>query len=176
MIGLYNEAIRDFPLESRIPTGITLPTLAQWKTADPADVIARLAADRRPVLINEAHHDAHTRLLTLALLPRLRALGFNYFAAEALSSKDKNLMQRGYPVNDSGLSQSPATVHDTDLDHLMLPQHIRKQRPHWLTRRNGRVPYLISTILCKTTFPCVIDAHYVDEPDDAIAVDRYAFM
>lgn len=333
-LGLYNEAIRDFPLESRIPPGITLPTPVRWKAAHAADIITKLAADRQLVLINEAHHDAHTRLLTLDLLPRLRALGFNYFAAEALSSKDQDLMQRGYPVNDSGteylheplygdivrtairlgytvvaydvgadsqqdrdagqanelyrkvfardprarlfvhagyahidkakgrlgntapmamhlqqltgieplsidqtefreqiparsgdyrqlvtdfpldgptvlinretgkpwsaqpdkydlnvllppagagviesgLSRSPTTVHDADLDHLMLPQHIRKQRPNWLTQRTGRVPYGISTTLCKTTFPCVVDAHYVDEPDDAIAVDRYAFM
>lgn len=334
-LGLYNEAIRDFPLQSRVPRGIPLPTPATWKIANAADVITKLATERRLVLINEAHHDAHTRLLTLALLPRLRALGFNYFAAEALSSKDKDLMQRGYPVDDSGteylheplygdivrkaiklgytvvaydasdhsqqdresgqadnlyrqvfakdpharlfvhagyahidkaegrlgatepmamhleqltgieplsidqtefreqipaqpgdyrqlikefapdgptvlvnratgkpwsaqprkydvnvllppaagagaiesgLSQFPTTVHDADLWYLMLPQHIIKQRPNWLARRNGYVPYVISTILCKTIFPCVIDAHYVDESDDAIAVDRYAFM
>lgn len=26
------------------------------------------------------------------------------------------------------------------------------------------------------TFPCVIDAHVFDEPDTAVAADRYAFM
>jgi hypothetical protein len=52
------------------------------------------------VMVNEAHHDAHTRELTLELLPRLRAMGFRYFAAEAVDDKDPDLMQRGY-ANDS---------------------------------------------------------------------------
>src|SRR3546814_5987426 len=101
-LGLYNEAIRDFPLKSHTSPDTTLPTLAEWKSADAAEVITKLAAGRQLVLINEAHHDAHTRQLTLALLPRLRALGFNYFAAVALSGNDAQLMQRGYPVKDSG--------------------------------------------------------------------------
>jgi len=45
-----------------------------------------------------------------------------------------------------------------------------------LTLRNERIPYAIRTTLCKTRFPCVVDAHYVNEPDEAIAADRYAFM
>ena len=101
-LGLYNEALRDFPLKSHVAADTTLPTAAEWKAADAADVITKLAANRRLVLINEAHHDAHTRQLTLALLPRLRALGFNYFAAEALLDKDDQLKQRGYPVKNSG--------------------------------------------------------------------------
>jgi hypothetical protein len=62
------------PLKSHVAADTTLPTAAEWKTADAADVINTLATDRRLVLINEAHHDAHTRQLTLPLLPRLRAL------------------------------------------------------------------------------------------------------
>ena len=333
-LGLYNEAVHDFPLKSYIAVDATLPTPAEWKPADAAEVITQLAADRRIVLINEAHHDAHTRQLTLALLPRLRALGFNYFAVEALSDKDDQLMQRGYPVKDSGTeylhepaygdilrsaiklgftlvpydadagtmqdreagqannlyrevfardpharlfvhagyahidkakgrlgntapmamhlkqltgieplsidqtqfreqlpgkpdayqkligdfpsdgpivlvnrttgrpwsahpdwydlnvllppadtggdesgyTQSLTTVRDTDRDHLMLANHLNKQRPDWLTLRNERIPYAIRTTLCKTRFPCVVDAHYVNEPDEAITADRYAFM
>jgi hypothetical protein len=333
-LGLYNEAVHDFPLKSYIAVDASLPTPAEWKSADAADVITRLAADRRIVLINEAHHDAHTRQLTLALLPRLRALGFDYFGVEALSDKDDQLMQRGYPVKDSGteylhepaygeivrtaiklgftvvpydadtgtmqdreagqadnlyrkvfardpharlfvhagyahidkakgrlgntapmamhlqrltgieplsidqtqfreqlpakpdayqklirdfppdspivlvnrstgrpwsdhperydlnvllppastggvesgLIQPLTTVRDTDRDHLMLPNHLNKQRPDWLTLRHERIPYAIRTTLCKTRFPCVVDAHYVNEPDEAISADRYAFM
>jgi hypothetical protein len=333
-LGLYNEAVHDFPLKSYIAADATLPTPAEWKPADAAEVITQLAADRRIVLINEAHHDAHTRQLTLTLLPRLRALGFDYFAVEALSDKDDQLMQRGYPVKDSGTQylheptygdivrtaiklgftlvpydadtgpmqdreagqannlyrkvfardpharlfvhagyahidkakgrlgntapmamhlqqltgieplsidqtqfreqlpgkpdayqklikdfppngptvlvnrttgrpwsahpdwydlnvllppadtggvesgyiQPLTTVRDTDRDHLMLANRLNKQRPDWLTLRNERIPYAIRTTLCKTRFPCVVDAHYVNEPDEAIAADRYAFM
>jgi hypothetical protein len=333
-LGLYNEAVHDFPLKSDIPPDIVLPTPAGWKSADAVQVITQLAANRRLVLINEAHHDAHTRQLTLALLPRLRALGFDYFAVEALSDNDARLMQRGYPVNDSGteylheplygdivrtaiklgftlvpydvssdsqkgreagqadklyqkvfardpharlfvhagyahidkakgrlgntqpmamhlqqlsgieplsIDQTqfreqipgkpgayrqlvtdfpvdgptvlinratgqpwsarpnlydvnvllppadtgsvessfvwfPSTVHDADHDHLMLPKRVNKERPAWLARHDGRVPYAISTVMCRATFPCVIDAHYIGEPDDAIAADRYTFI
>jgi len=101
-LGLYNEALRDFPLKSHVPTDTAIPTAAQWKAADAVDAIARQAANRRIVLINEAHHDAHTRQLSLALLPRLRALGFDHFAAEALLDKDTSLMNRGYPTTTSG--------------------------------------------------------------------------
>jgi hypothetical protein len=101
-LGLYNEAIRDFPLKSHESENITLPNTDGWKAADAAEVVTGMAADRRIVLVNEAHHDAHTRQLTLALLPRLRSLGFNYFAAEALVNKDTELMKRGYPLTTSG--------------------------------------------------------------------------
>ncbi|MFC5740659.1 hypothetical protein [Dyella tabacisoli] len=101
-LGMYNEAIRDFPFDNRVRNGAELPQSAQWQAVDAADAIEKLAANRRLVMINEAHHDAHTRQLTLALLPRLRALGFTHFAIEALDDKDSALMKRGYPVSDSG--------------------------------------------------------------------------
>jgi hypothetical protein len=101
-LGLYNQAVLSFPLESDPPAGLVLPSHDKWKSVDAVDVITKLAADRSIVLINEAHHDAHTRALTLALLPRLRELGFTYFAAEALGENDSELMQRGYPIKTSG--------------------------------------------------------------------------
>lgn len=101
-LGMYSEAIQGFPLKPRLPAGLALPQAADWRVADAAEVVARLAAGRRLVLLNEAHHDAHTRELTLALLPRLRALGFTHFAAEALGDHDPQLAQRGYPTGASG--------------------------------------------------------------------------
>ncbi len=101
-LGLYNEALRDFPLKSHVPADTAIPAPAQWQAADAVDVIVRQAAERRIVMVNEAHHDAHTRQLTLALLPHLRALGFDHFAAEVLLDKDTSLMNRGYPTNISG--------------------------------------------------------------------------
>ena len=101
-LGLYDQAILGFPLRSEIIPNLPLPTTANWRATDAADAITELSSTHRIVLINEAHHDANTRVLTLALLPRLRALGFNYFAAEALSDKDRELMRRGYPVEQSG--------------------------------------------------------------------------
>lgn len=101
-LGLYSEAVRDFPLRSRPPEKLVLPQAASWQAADAVDTITELARDRRIVMVSEAHHDAHTRELTLALLPRLHAMGFTYFAAEALDERDTALMKRGYPVTSSG--------------------------------------------------------------------------
>jgi hypothetical protein len=101
-LGLYSQALADFPIDSRkIYTG-ALPQPGEWQAVDAADAIAKLAAGRRLVMINEAHHDAHTRQLTLALLPRLKALGFNYFAVEALGERDTELAARGYATWTSG--------------------------------------------------------------------------
>ena len=101
-LGVYNQAVLSFPLRSDQPVGLVLPDRAHFKGANALDVITRLAVGRRIVMLNEAHHNAHTRELTLALLPRLRALGFTYFAAEALGDDDPGLMRRGYPIKSSG--------------------------------------------------------------------------
>ncbi len=103
-LGLYYDAVHNFPFDNRVAVSphLVLPQRPQWAAEEASDVIAKLASQRRIVLINEAHHDVSTRRLTLALLPRLRALGYRYFAAEALSDKDISLAKRGYPVASSG--------------------------------------------------------------------------
>jgi hypothetical protein len=306
-LGLYNEAIRDFPFDNRVRSTTPLPQPADWAAADAADAIAKLAADRRIVMINEAHHDAHTRELTLELLPRLRAMGFNYFAAEALDEKDTALMQRGYPVLSSGteylhepiygdivreaiklgfvivpyesealttagreseqadnlyqrvfrhdpkarllvhagyahiekaagnfgddiqpmamrLKQlsgiDPLSIDQTQLRdvgsmpgntayrtlvasfqpktptvlinrtsgnawsadpavhdvNVLLPLAGHRRRPAWLSLEGQRRVHTISTDLCNSHFPCVVDAHYANEPDEAIPADRCTLL
>jgi hypothetical protein len=101
-LGLYDHAILGFPLKSQALPELTFPAASEWEATDAADAITKLSEGHRLVLINEAHHNANTRVLTLALLPRLRALGFNYFAAEALTDDDPELARRGYPVEKSG--------------------------------------------------------------------------
>jgi hypothetical protein len=101
-LGLYAQALRDFPIDTRKNPTDPLPPPGEWRTADAAAAIARLAQGRRLVLINEAHHDPHTRELTLALLPRLKAEGFTHFAMEALGDGDTQLASRRYPLWNSG--------------------------------------------------------------------------
>jgi hypothetical protein len=333
-LGHYDEALRDFPLKSHLEPDAHYPERTGWVSEDATDAIIKLAANRRLVMVNEAHHDAHTRELTLALLPRLHALGFNYFAAEALSGKDVRLMQRGYPVTtsgteylheptygdiirtairlgftvvaydadsnsangresgqaknlyeqtfakdpraklfvhagyahidkakgrlgnvepmamhlqqlsgieplsidqtqfreqipsshgayrrlisdfpsegpivlinratgkpwsanpseydanvllppgaagfvESGLVPPTSNVRASDRDHLSLPEPVTGPRPKWLLRLNGRTPWPIDATMCRTTFPCMVEAIHIEESDDAIAADRYAFM
>jgi len=308
-LGMYDEAVRHFPFDNRVKVEIApdkLPGPASWKTEDAADVIARLAAGRRLVLINEVHHDAHTRQLTLALLPRLRKLGFTHFAAEALDDKDGDLMHRGYPVvtgspylheplygeiiraairlgfvivpyeatgsstaeREEGQARNlyrrvfavdpharlfvhagyahidkaagnlggdvvPMAVHlhrltgieplsidqsqfrdiggggnnsayrqlTTDfhpegpsvlvsrhdgsvwssdpLRHdvsVLLPPMDHRRRPGWLALGGMRQPRLVNTVMCDRKVPCLIEAHYANESDDATAADRIALV
>jgi hypothetical protein len=339
-LGLYNQAVLSFPLKVTTPQDIVLPTAAGWRATDAVDAVAKLAADRHIVMINEAHHDAFTRVLTLELLPRLRALGFTYFAAEALVDSDPGLEHRGYPTRASGTEYlhepiygeivreairlgftivpydiednvptqareigqaenlyrkvfakdpqarlfvhagyahidkakgrlgniqpmavrlksmtgfDPLSIDQTQFlevfgDHsddyhqlvdrfqpktptvlvnrtsgkvwsarpelydvnVILPPSVNLKsfgnsitvngetvkstsdtsrlgfgsltsidsmvRPKWLVLGGTRIPTPISTILCKSRLPCLIEAQYADEPDQAIAADRYAFM
>lgn len=72
-------------------------------TAKPAlEAIAELAKGQKAIFFNEAHNVPLTRTLTVELLSRLRAEGFNYFAAETLYESDGGLSKRGYPVPKSG--------------------------------------------------------------------------
>ncbi len=101
-LGLYNEAVRHFPLNERADVPPGLPTQTTHRSEAAADVVATLAAGRRLVMVNEAHHDVATRRLTLSLLPRLRALGFTHFAVESLDPDDTGLQHRGHALETSG--------------------------------------------------------------------------
>jgi hypothetical protein len=57
-------------------------------------------------MINERHHAASDRLLTLQLLRTLRAKGFRYFAAEAFPA-DSALHAPGFPRNDDSYTSEP---------------------------------------------------------------------
>jgi hypothetical protein len=71
--------------------------------ARPADAaILELTRGRQAVFFNEAHSAPVTRTLTVQLLARLRAQGFDYFAAETLSHDAAATLQHGYPTSRSG--------------------------------------------------------------------------
>lgn len=306
-LGLYDEAINNFPFDNRVQTPVTLPAPIDWTPADAATEIAKLASGRRIVMINEAHHDAHTRELTLSLLPKLRAEGFTYFAAEALVNNDTELMSRGYPIMTSGseylheplygqiireairlgfkvvayesdadaladresgqaqmlyrqvfkndpkarlfvhagyahidkaegnlgktikpmamqlkeltgfdplsidqtrwrdigpmpktdmynqliaafpverpsvlISRQNGSVwasdperHDVD---VILPPSGHQRRPHWLELGDTRQTRVISSEMCQRQFPCVVEARFANESDDAVPADRYVLL
>jgi hypothetical protein len=152
-LGLYSEAVRDFPLRSRPPEKLILPDAASWQAADALDTITALARDRRIVMVNEAHHDAHTRALTLALLPRLRAMGFTYFAAEALDERDSSLMKRGYPVRSSGSEYLHEPLYGDivreaiKLGYIVVPYDATGKTTQ--ERENGQVRNLYERVLVK---------------------------
>ena len=92
-------SIKQLPEPDDRPSPLGLPGYA----AHPAlAAIPELAKNYRVVLLNEAHNVALTRSLTVQLLSRLRAEGFDWFAAETLYQADAGLQARGYPVDKSG--------------------------------------------------------------------------
>lgn len=103
-MGLYDQAVATFPMgPATVYTPSPLPA-NQAEVADAADVIARMARERRVVIVNEAHHVAQTRGLFLDLLPRLRQLGFTHYCAETLDSDAATqLRERGYPLRKDGM-------------------------------------------------------------------------
>jgi hypothetical protein len=76
--------------------------LDQARVVDAVETIVAAADTAKVIFINEAHHVAQTRVLTLALLERLRAKGFTYLAAETFSPFDSSLNARNYPIRGSG--------------------------------------------------------------------------
>ncbi len=56
---------------------------------------------------------------------------------------------------------------------VFFPQYqVVKQRPNWLTLGGMRTMYPVAGDSCRNQFPCLIEARYADEGDDAVAADR----
>ena len=103
-IGDYPHAAASFSIKQPpLPDDRPSPLSSPGYTARPAlDAIPELARHYRAVFFNEAHNVPLTRTLTVQLLGKLRAEGFNYFAAETLYQSDTKLQSRGYPIKGSG--------------------------------------------------------------------------
>ena len=101
-LGLYSEAIRDFPLTSHPVTEIKIPDPKSWEAKSAVAEVSKLAVSAQIVLLNEAHHDAHARELSLLLLPKLYRHGYRYFAAEALIEDGGDIRRHGYVSPASG--------------------------------------------------------------------------
>jgi len=64
--------------------------------------------DQKTVFFNEYALNPQNRIFFLSLLQELNEQGFNYLALDALSGKDNQLQERGYPVLNSGyLTREP---------------------------------------------------------------------
>ena len=78
----------------------TLPSGTQ--ALDAVSLIAERARAERVVMVNEAHNDAASRILTLRLLPVLYAQGYRYFAAESFKPDVAETTRGGYPRPETG--------------------------------------------------------------------------
>jgi hypothetical protein len=61
-------------------------------------LLTSIADTARVIMINERHHAASDRVLTLQLLPVLWRKGFRYLALETLTNTDSGLVRRGYAL------------------------------------------------------------------------------
>ncbi len=103
-VGDYQDASRSFSITEVAQSGDRpSPLNNPLYTAQPAlTAIPELARNYRAVFFNEAHNVPLTRTLTVQLLAKLRAEGFDYFAAETVYQTDTGLQSRGYPIGKSG--------------------------------------------------------------------------
>lgn len=103
-IGDYSDAQQSFSIrETALPDDAPSPTdMTGYHPVLALTYLPELAKKYRVVFLNEAHNVPVTRSLTVQLLKRLRAEGFNTFAAETLYQADEGLRARGYPTDASG--------------------------------------------------------------------------
>ncbi|HEX8386237.1 MAG TPA: hypothetical protein VF576_08640 [Rubricoccaceae bacterium] len=97
-LGLHAEALRYYDASSGAgpdSVGVLPPGT---RAVDAVDYLAAAADTARVIIVNEAHHDAASRLLTLRLLPVLYERGFRYFAAETFAPDSVLAAQPPYPT------------------------------------------------------------------------------
>ncbi len=59
-----------------------------------------------------------------------------------------------------------------DVSVVFPPQQLSRGRPTWLTLGGLRRPYFVDSERCKHHYPCLIEARYAGEGNDAIPADR----
>lgn len=63
-----------------------------------------------------------------------------------------------------------------DVSVFFPPATLRRERPDWLALGGLRRPYFVSGAdTCRENFPCLVEAFYQGEDDDAVAADRMLF-
>ena len=70
----------------------------------------------------------------------------------------------------------PWTLKPTQYDVSVFfpPETVSGGRPDWLDLGGARRPYTIGGADCLRRFPCLIEARYAEEGDDAVSADRVA--
>jgi hypothetical protein len=150
-LGRHDDAVASFPYPPAGPRELALPEAAEgWRAVDAADYIVGEAAKRRFVVLNEAHHVAQTRALTIELLPRLRELGYTHLAIEALDEEDTGLVERGHARNArGGYLREPVFAEMVrralELGYVLVPYEFNGDTP--AAREDGQAEQLIARTL-----------------------------
>ena len=104
--------------------------------------IIERSSDHRMIMVNERHHVARDRLLTLSLLGRLYRQGFRYLAVEALWPGDE-VNERGYPTRNSGYYVRDVVFaemlrHALALGYEIVGYEIRESQKNTADSRNAQ--------------------------------------
>lgn len=59
-----------------------------------------------------------------------------------------------------------------DISVIFPAEHLRLGRPTWLDLWGLRVPFPVKDGICHDRFPCLVQARYADEDDNAVPADR----
>jgi len=59
-----------------------------------------------------------------------------------------------------------------DVSVFFPPSHLVRDRPDWLTLGGLRQPWFVDGSRCLGHYPCLVEARYADESDEAIPADR----
>ncbi|NMH63819.1 hypothetical protein [Shewanella salipaludis] len=97
-VGQYEKAISS-PTDAPIISEDVIDNLSPISAVDK---IQTMSKETQIVMINEAHHIALHRTLTVSLLQKLWSSGYRYLAIEALSKRDVDINIRGYAIERSG--------------------------------------------------------------------------
>ena len=63
-----------------------------------------------------------------------------------------------------------------DVSVIFPLEHLTEdQRPAWLALDGLRQAYPVSGDMCRSQYPCMVEARYIDESESAIPADRVAF-
>lgn len=126
VLGRYADALLydDVREEPRPDRPGVLERLDGYSPADALETVARAAATRQVVMVNEAHPVPQHRAFTLQLLARLRREGYTWFAAETLFEEDTALNRRGYPVPGTGAYTQEPVYGDLVRTALKLGFHV----------------------------------------------------
>ena len=60
-----------------------------------------------------------------------------------------------------------------DLSVFFPEETLQRGRPTWLAMGGMRIPFQISGRICDLDYPCLVEARYEGQPDQAIPADRY---
>jgi hypothetical protein len=59
-----------------------------------------------------------------------------------------------------------------DVSVFFPEEELQRGRPTWLALGGLRVPFSVSGRMCDEAYPCMVEARYAGEPDEAIPADR----